>query len=177
DCGGNRPPVPCSAPEFRFGGSTPKLGFVDFAASDFGDKSLQIRGAGANRVFVLHPVTVMEGSKTSCVNGKADFARELRNSGSKSSDSLLLSDPRSAFAEVRHWKFKKYCLHKCSVDKIDRQELLQQKGCVIWITGLSGSGCMFYVTFNWQSLLDIIFVWTLEQSTLHGLGYYKTTVF
>lgn len=30
--------------------------------------------------------------------------------------------------------------HKCSVKKIDRQELLQQKGCVIWITGLSGSG-------------------------------------
>ncbi|XP_031257736.1 adenylyl-sulfate kinase 3-like isoform X1 [Pistacia vera] len=30
--------------------------------------------------------------------------------------------------------------HKSSVDKIDRQELLQQKGCVIWITGLSGSG-------------------------------------
>ncbi|XP_074356998.1 adenylyl-sulfate kinase, chloroplastic-like [Apium graveolens] len=30
--------------------------------------------------------------------------------------------------------------HKCSVQKIDRQELLQQKGCVIWITGLSGSG-------------------------------------
>jgi adenylylsulfate kinase len=30
--------------------------------------------------------------------------------------------------------------HKCSVEKLDRQELLQQKGCVIWITGLSGSG-------------------------------------
>lgn len=30
--------------------------------------------------------------------------------------------------------------HKCSVEKIDRQELLNQKGCVIWITGLSGSG-------------------------------------
>ncbi|KAL6521599.1 Adenylyl-sulfate kinase 2, chloroplastic [Orobanche gracilis] len=30
--------------------------------------------------------------------------------------------------------------HKCSVEKSDRQELLNQKGCVIWITGLSGSG-------------------------------------
>jgi adenylylsulfate kinase len=30
--------------------------------------------------------------------------------------------------------------HKCSVEKVDRQQLLQQKGCVIWITGLSGSG-------------------------------------
>lgn len=30
--------------------------------------------------------------------------------------------------------------HKCSVEKCDRQQLLQQKGCVIWITGLGGSG-------------------------------------
>ncbi|PRQ48197.1 putative adenylyl-sulfate kinase [Rosa chinensis] len=30
--------------------------------------------------------------------------------------------------------------HKCAVEKLDRQRLLQQKGCVIWITGLSGSG-------------------------------------
>ncbi|XP_055804022.1 adenylyl-sulfate kinase 3 [Solanum dulcamara] len=30
--------------------------------------------------------------------------------------------------------------HKCSVEKSDRQELLQQRGCVVWITGLSGSG-------------------------------------
>ncbi|XAR51365.1 Adenylyl-sulfate kinase [Bertholletia excelsa] len=139
---GNRPPVPCSAPEFGFGGSTPKLGFVDFAASDFGDKSLRIRGAGAKSRFCA-PVTVMEGSKTSCVNGKADFARELRNSGSKSSDSLLLSDPRSG-KSIRQrsdtGNSKNIVWHKCSVDKIDRQELLQQKGCVIWITGLSGSG-------------------------------------
>lgn len=30
--------------------------------------------------------------------------------------------------------------HECSVEKLDRQKLLGQKGCVIWITGLSGSG-------------------------------------
>ncbi|KAG6576911.1 Adenylyl-sulfate kinase 1, chloroplastic [Cucurbita argyrosperma subsp. argyrosperma] len=30
--------------------------------------------------------------------------------------------------------------HECSVGKIERQSLLEQKGCVIWITGLSGSG-------------------------------------
>lgn len=30
----------------------------------------------------------------------------------------------------------------CSVGKIDRERLLKQKGCVIWITGLSGSGLM-----------------------------------
>lgn len=35
--------------------------------------------------------------------------------------------------------------HKCTVDKLDRQELLQQKGCVIWITGLSGSGLLIVI--------------------------------
>uniref|UniRef100_A0A7N0ZRW1 Uncharacterized protein n=1 Tax=Kalanchoe fedtschenkoi TaxID=63787 RepID=A0A7N0ZRW1_KALFE len=30
--------------------------------------------------------------------------------------------------------------HKCSVEKADREQLLRQKGCVIWVTGLSGSG-------------------------------------
>ncbi|OAY85839.1 Adenylyl-sulfate kinase 3 [Ananas comosus] len=30
--------------------------------------------------------------------------------------------------------------HECSIGKLERQNLLMQKGCVIWITGLSGSG-------------------------------------
>lgn len=30
--------------------------------------------------------------------------------------------------------------HECPVQNRDRQQLLQQKGCVIWLTGLSGSG-------------------------------------
>ncbi|KAL2348310.1 hypothetical protein Fmac_002310 [Flemingia macrophylla] len=30
--------------------------------------------------------------------------------------------------------------HECPIQKLNRQQLLQQKGCVIWLTGLSGSG-------------------------------------
>ncbi|KAJ8763561.1 hypothetical protein K2173_002444 [Erythroxylum novogranatense] len=30
--------------------------------------------------------------------------------------------------------------HECSVGKSERQSLINQKGCVVWITGLSGSG-------------------------------------
>ncbi|ESQ31245.1 hypothetical protein EUTSA_v10004693mg [Eutrema salsugineum] len=30
--------------------------------------------------------------------------------------------------------------HNCPITKSDRQQLIKQKGCVIWITGLSGSG-------------------------------------
>ena len=38
--------------------------------------------------------------------------------------------------------------HKCPVEKLDRQQLLQQKGCVIWITGLSGSGLLIsFISF------------------------------
>lgn len=29
---------------------------------------------------------------------------------------------------------------ECPVGKPERQKLLNQKGCVVWITGLSGSG-------------------------------------
>ncbi|KAG8367989.1 hypothetical protein BUALT_Bualt16G0130000 [Buddleja alternifolia] len=30
--------------------------------------------------------------------------------------------------------------HECPVGKVDRQKLLNQQGCIVWITGLSGSG-------------------------------------
>ncbi|CAK9136733.1 unnamed protein product [Ilex paraguariensis] len=30
--------------------------------------------------------------------------------------------------------------HECPVGKLERQKLLNQQGCVVWITGLSGSG-------------------------------------
>lgn len=38
--------------------------------------------------------------------------------------------------------------HKCSVEKCDREELLNQKGSVIWITGLSGSGIYYLLCPN-----------------------------
>ncbi|CAA0813937.1 Adenylyl-sulfate kinase 3 [Striga hermonthica] len=30
--------------------------------------------------------------------------------------------------------------HECPVGRVDRQKLLNQQGCIVWITGLSGSG-------------------------------------
>lgn len=33
------------------------------------------------------------------------------------------------------------------VGKAERQKLLNQKGCVVWITGLSGSGSFFQLTY------------------------------
>ncbi|CAN8251452.1 unnamed protein product [Cochlearia groenlandica] len=37
-------------------------------------------------------------------------------------------------------KQKNIVWHNCTVTILDREELIKQKGCVIWITGLSGSG-------------------------------------
>ncbi|CAA7034629.1 unnamed protein product [Microthlaspi erraticum] len=37
-------------------------------------------------------------------------------------------------------KQKNIVWHNCPITKSDRQELIKQRGCVIWITGLSGSG-------------------------------------
>lgn len=43
--------------------------------------------------------------------------------------------------------------HGCPVDKVERQKLLKQKGCVIWITGLSGSGLSLSIPMH--SLLGL----------------------
>ena len=43
--------------------------------------------------------------------------------------------------------------HECSIDKNDRQKLLNQKGFVTWITGLSGLGTYLLLFF----LLDSFF--------------------
>jgi hypothetical protein len=39
--------------------------------------------------------------------------------------------------------------HDCPIGQPERQKLLGQKGCVIWITGLSGSG--IFAVFSWFS--------------------------
>ncbi|KAJ8765518.1 hypothetical protein K2173_014640 [Erythroxylum novogranatense] len=67
-------------------------------------------------VKCLSPIKAKEESSTSCFSDKN---RNLMEGTGKSTNVI--------------W-------HKFSVEKLDRQELLQQKGCVIWITGLSGSG-------------------------------------
>lgn len=68
--------------------------------------------------------------------------------------------------------------HKSSVEKLDRQELLQQKGCVIWITGLSGSGllidqllyliiiyCLYYIyIFSFEHVVSAIISTVLSSS-------------
>ncbi|KAM1421074.1 hypothetical protein ACFX2I_003379 [Malus domestica] len=78
--------------------------------------SLKARG-----LFVVKAMEV-EGSKTASLNGHA---------GSSDKNGSLLS----LVGKSTNIKW-----HECSLNKTDRQKLLKQKGCVIWITGLSGSG-------------------------------------
>lgn len=47
------------------------------------------------------------------------------------------------------------------VGKLDRQKLLNQKGCVVWITGLSGSGLLFLIEFHSTSNLRRKVPWCL----------------
>nr|ACN25636.1 unknown [Zea mays] len=44
--------------------------------------------------------------------------------------------------------------HDCLVGKTDRQKLLNQKGCVVWITGLSGSGRELHTRGKLAYVLD-----------------------
>ncbi|KAF5752832.1 Adenosine-5'-phosphosulfate kinase 3 isoform 1 [Tripterygium wilfordii] len=98
----------------------PKVDFVALPAIGTGSK-LGLNGCRL-RASSLGPIKAMEESTVSLENGCTPAAlvngKSLQQIG-KSTNIL--------------W-------HKCQVDKVDRQELLQQKGCVIWITGLSGSG-------------------------------------
>ncbi|WOG93016.1 hypothetical protein DCAR_0312295 [Daucus carota subsp. sativus] len=101
--------------------SSPKLGVSSFNSFD----CRLICSRGAARSGFLKPVKAMESSKT--------FHIEANKTHQDVSGGNLDKKFANGMAENVVW-------HKCSVQKIDRQELLQQKGCVIWITGLSGSG-------------------------------------
>lgn len=109
-----------------------KVGFVNFPAT-----SLNCRRKLTSTSTNLVPIKAKEASRTSSLKSGIEVNSNERGIISNTDDSNGL---------IRHeisTKGKKstnIVWHKCSVEKIDRQELLQQKGCVIWITGLSGSG-------------------------------------
>ncbi|KAF3435560.1 hypothetical protein FNV43_RR22649 [Rhamnella rubrinervis] len=74
-------------------------------------------------------VKAMEGSRTVNVNG-TDLAANGHTGDSGENQNLLSSIGNST----------NIAWHECSVGKVEKQKLLKQKGCVIWITGLSASG-------------------------------------
>ncbi|EOA13792.1 hypothetical protein CARUB_v10026887mg [Capsella rubella] len=81
------------------------------------------------------------GGKNSKFRGKShrrlSFVRPIM--ATDESFSKLTSDCAGETQKI-NGKQKNIVWHDCPVTKSDRQELINQKGCVIWITGLSGSG-------------------------------------
>ncbi|CAA0814357.1 Adenylyl-sulfate kinase 1- chloroplastic [Striga hermonthica] len=77
------------------------------------------------------PIKAMEASEMTTHRGKQS-GRNSNKCSDDSGESILKTSTVGNSSNIL-W-------HKCSVEKGDRQALLNQKGCVIWITGLSGSG-------------------------------------
>ncbi|XP_050261949.1 adenylyl-sulfate kinase 3 [Quercus robur] len=107
----------------EFLSSLPKLGIVSVPN---GASVIYLKSRGNLRIQAV------EGSrKTVNVNEKVDdFDGKFDNGHAGQNRSQLSTVGKSTNIK---WQ-------DCSVGKIDRQRLLKQKGCVIWITGLSGSG-------------------------------------
>ncbi|CAN6910492.1 unnamed protein product [Brassica oleracea] len=119
----SRPSIFCSLP--GVGGDPqrrlPSDGFLNFpASSNAADNTKLVVNSGS-----FHPISAVNVSTQASLT--ADFlalsetnVKEERINGEKKADNIV-------------W-------HESSICRCDRQQLLQQKGCVIWITGLSGSG-------------------------------------
>ncbi|KAK1440671.1 hypothetical protein QVD17_06500 [Tagetes erecta] len=104
--------------------SPTKLGFLNFPLT-----FPQRINTEPLRIFA--PIKAIEGSRMQSVDVEVKSNGCVVMNDSDESNGLIVSESFGSMNVV--W-------HKCSVEKSDRQEMLQQKGCVIWITGLSGSG-------------------------------------
>ncbi|KAL1207221.1 Adenylyl-sulfate kinase 1 [Cardamine amara subsp. amara] len=92
-------------------------------ASPIGVSDINPRSVGVVRCCVS-----MEGSQTMSHNKNGSIPELKSINGQK-------QGPLSTVGNSTNIKWQ-----ECSVEKVDRQRLLNQKGCVIWVTGLSGSG-------------------------------------
>ncbi|CAN4079776.1 unnamed protein product [Withania somnifera] len=113
-----------------------KLGILNQPACNCKSKLLGFNITGTQ---VKTPVRANETSRT------AHIAGSFHQPGCNSNDEITGNDFRGFSGEgvpmiTTNGNATNVVLHKCSVEKSDRQELLHQRGCVIWITGLSGSG-------------------------------------
>ncbi|XP_024978837.1 adenylyl-sulfate kinase 3-like [Cynara cardunculus var. scolymus] len=109
--------------------SPTKLGFANFR-----EMSVSCQRNITSALKNLAPIKAMEASRTPPYKVDVEVKPNGRAVTNDSDGSILHETSTNGRRSTNiMW-------HKCSVEKIDRQELLQQKGCVIWITGLSGSG-------------------------------------
>ncbi|XP_021901583.1 adenylyl-sulfate kinase 3-like isoform X2 [Carica papaya] len=109
-----------------------------------GRSLLSLKPLGTVRLSVLNPVNLDYGGKNLGLTGVNNSLSLQPIKAVENSTASLLTDCTAVISEVQQkstsGKSTNIVWHKSSIDKFDRHELLQQKGCVIWITGLSGSG-------------------------------------
>ncbi|MCL7035086.1 hypothetical protein MKW94_028442 [Papaver nudicaule] len=125
-------------------GFTKKLGFIHIGELSnnkvvgLDRKKLRVSNVRSN---FLQPIKAIEDSKTTYLNGDNSVRRSTESELQQSSDCDCPGISGNKTIKVSSvGKSTNIAWHDCSVGKLDRQQLLQQKGCVIWITGLSGSG-------------------------------------
>ncbi|KAJ8768870.1 hypothetical protein K2173_023865 [Erythroxylum novogranatense] len=111
---------------------------VELGSNSEGDHVISLKQRGVLRI------KAMEGSPSRMMGPKVNGEVETVSSNGSFSDAKLINGiqgtngKRSPLSMVGNSTNIKW--HECSVGKSERQNLLNQKGCVIWITGLSGSG-------------------------------------
>nr|GMC67964.1 adenylyl-sulfate kinase 3-like [Ipomoea batatas] len=132
-------------PEFYYVSSKPgKVGFLKLLGCNSGvgkGFSSSITGGEVKSRFI-GPIRALEASRSSQIIGKNENSHP---SGCGSQQDVLVNDCDGLSGKERLQastvgNSTNIFWHKCSVERSDREELLQQKGCVVWITGLSGSG-------------------------------------
>ncbi|XP_019262446.1 PREDICTED: adenylyl-sulfate kinase, chloroplastic-like isoform X2 [Nicotiana attenuata] len=118
--------------------SSGKLGFQKLPACNSRDKLFGLSSTEVKTSFVA-PLRAIEASRKAHVNGKAE---NVHRTGCDSNDDMPINDCHGDSIPQMSTigNSTNIVWHKCTVEKCDREELLQQRGCVIWITGLSGSG-------------------------------------
>ncbi|XP_058081465.1 adenylyl-sulfate kinase 3-like isoform X4 [Magnolia sinica] len=111
---------------------SPKIGILDVADSEavrFARKFKGLRISGVRSTVTAKAMPesrILSDSEAAPAAGQSDQA-----AAGSGTNGVVMSTVGNSTNIV--WQ-------ECSVGKLERQKLLQQKGCVIWITGLSGSG-------------------------------------
>ncbi|XP_058069845.1 adenylyl-sulfate kinase 3-like isoform X2 [Magnolia sinica] len=130
---------------------SPNLGFLfsSFESSSAVGFDRKIKGLGiftTVRLKFSPPMRAKEESRTAAfVDGKGEENAGRLESGSATKkmdgcDCASAVSGTNGVAMSTVGKSTNIVWQECSVGKLDRQKLLGQKGCVLWITGLSGSG-------------------------------------
>ncbi|KAK7330955.1 hypothetical protein VNO77_25162 [Canavalia gladiata] len=142
------PPVTFPSPQGEKVGFA-RLNGINVAVGLYHSRRSLVLHGDRTRSNSLKPIKAKEDTDASLVDAfsrkySEDWLKPIKEK--EDSDSSWIVDRATAFSGKNlHQmsnvgKSTNILWHDCPIQKQDRQQLLQQKGCVIWLTGLSGSG-------------------------------------